>query len=68
MVVIQSFILKQTVKSICVCFEIFESLMEINMRKILVVDDSIAARYVMRGMLKKRGCEVDSAESAKDGF
>ncbi len=35
------------------------------MRKILLVDDSKAARYAMRNLLQKHECEVDPVESAE---
>jgi len=34
-------------------------------RKILLVDDSKSARYALRLLLQKHGCEVDTAESAE---
>lgn len=38
---------------------------ETTRRRALVVDDSRIARYVLRGMLERRGFEVDTADSAE---
>lgn len=36
-----------------------------SMRKILLVDDSKSARYALRLLLQKHGCEVEAVESAE---